>query len=298
MRSKNDANFIEQTLAAVTSQDYPGAIKRVHIDSGSTDGTFETISKYGADQLIQIQPEEYMPGRVLNTGMRLTAEDWVVFLNSDATPVGRDWLKNLLTCAVESSQSSIVNRQSSIENRKSRIGAVFGRQVPRPGCRAVFVRDYERCFGPDRESARWPHFFSMASSAVSRAAWLENPFREDIRYAEDDEWSYRIKVNGWEVLFAEHSTVVHSHNYTIEEVRKRTYGEGFTLAVSQPPQPFDPGFVTTVLLAGARDSLQDLAYCGRHGRLLEWPHAVAVRYAQRRGRRAGFLAGRTRKGRV
>src|SRR5204863_9754668 len=101
-----------------------------------------------------------------------------------------------------------------------------GRQVPRDGCAAVYQHDYERCFGPRRESDQWLHFFSMASSAVNRSAWKVLPFREDLRYSEDEEWSFRIKNGGWSILYAEDSVVIHSHNYTLAQARKRTFGEG------------------------------------------------------------------------
>jgi glycosyltransferase involved in cell wall biosynthesis len=279
IRSKNDASLIGKTLEGVVSQEYPAPVRRVHIDSGSTDDTCQIIRDSKPDQFLQIRAEDYVPGRVLNTGMKLTTEDWVVFLNSDAEPVGRHWLSNLLRVTLERSDFS------------KEVGAVFGRQIPRPGCLAVYAHDYERCFGPERESQHWPHFFSMVSSAVSRAAWLEQPFREDLQYSEDEEWSRRLKQNGWTVAYADESVVVHSHNYTLAEARKRTYGDGFAYAATAPETPAGYSFVNSVLLGGARDSLRDLIYCARSGKLVEWPHAVAVRYAQRLGKRAGFLAG-------
>lgn len=275
IRSKNDASLIGKTLEAIASQDYPGRIRRLHIDSGSTDGTSEIIRDSKPDQFLQIRAEDYIPGRVLNTGMKLSDSQWVVFLNSDAEPVGRDWLKNLLAAA----------------SQGGKVGAVFGRQVPRPDCEAVFARDYERCFGAQRESSQWPHFFSMVSSAANRSAWLEHPFREDLQYAEDDEWSFRLKQNGWEVRYAEQSIVMHSHNYTVAQARKRSYGDSFAVAATSKSSPSDFGFLQSVVLAGTRDVIHDLVFCLRAGRLAEWPRSLAIRYAQRAGRRDGFLAG-------
>ena len=279
IRSKNEEACLREALEGIREQDYPSPVRRVHIDSGSMDGTCRLIELSKPDQFIQIRAEEYVPGRVLNNGMRLTNEPWVVFLNADATPIGRDWLRNLMLTATEPQPIA------------DRVGAVFGRQIPRPGSRAVFTHDYERCFGPRRESARWPHFFSMVNSVVNRAAWLEQPFREDLQYAEDDEWSYRLKQNGWEVRYAEDSAVLHSHNYTFAQARKRSRGDGFASAATSPAAPADFGFVRAVLIAGAKDAVRDLAYCLRTGRLTQWPHAIAIRYAQRTGRRQGFLDG-------
>ncbi len=293
IRSKNDAILIDETLKSVVSQDYPARVRRLHIDSGSTDRTCEVIHDSKPDQFLQIRAEDYVPGRVLNTGMMLSSEEWVVFLNSDATPVDRFWLKNLMTCVVEN-PGRIENSRSTMHDPRStgRVGAVFGRQIPRPDCRAVYAHDYERCFGPNRESVRWPHFFSMVSSAVRRAAWVEQPFREDLRYSEDEEWSFRIRNSGWEVRYAADSVVMHSHNYTLAQVRKRNYGEGFALgatpALAQGQAEFLPGAV----LAAGRDALKDLVYCARNRKLLQWPDAFAVRLVQRLGKWDGLKAGR------
>jgi rhamnosyltransferase len=279
IRSKNEEAYLRETLEAIDRQNYPSVVRRMHIDSGSTDGTCRVIELSKPDQFLQIRAQDYVPGRVLNQGMKLTDESWVVFLNADATPVGAHWLSNLMAAAMESSKSD------------KGVGAVFGRQVPRPDCRAVFAHDYERCFGPRRDSVHWPHFFSMVSSIVNRAAWLEQPFREDLQYAEDEEWSYRLKQNGWEVRYAEASVAMHSHNYTPAQARKRSYGDSFASSATSLTAPSDFGFVRSVLLAGAKDMVRDLRYCLRAGRLAQWPHAIAVRFAQRAGRRQGFLDG-------
>src|SRR5205823_2943232 len=100
----------------------------------------------------------------------------------------------------------------SIAESSANAGAVFGRQTPRAGCEAVYAHDYDRCFGEERESKNWDHFFSMANSAVRRAAWDRHWFREDLQYSEDDEWSRRLVKYGWEVVYAERSVVMHSHN--------------------------------------------------------------------------------------
>ena len=293
IRSKDDASLIPETLSAVRAQDYPGGVRRIHIDSGSADGTVECIERSKPDIFVQIRAENYIPGQVLNTGMKLSSEEWVVFLNSDATPVDRFWLKNLMTCVVEN-PGRIENSRSTMHDPRStsRVGAVFGGQIPRSDCEAVYAHDYERCFGPERESARWPHFFSMVSSAVNRKAWLEQPFREDMRYSEDEEWSFRIRRHGWVIRYVPGSVVMHSHNYTLAQARKRHYGEGFALGATPALAEGQPETLPGAVLAAGCDAFRDFVYCARRQKLSEWPHAVAVRLAQRLGKREGLKAGR------
>ena len=276
MRSMNDGPLIGATLKSVYSQDYPGGVELIHIDSGSHDNTVEIIKSTNPRKLIQIRPEEYVPGVVLNRGMRESQSEWVVFLNSDAEPANNRWLSELVAAAQSAEKT----------------GTVFSRQIPRPDCKAVYVHDYDRCFGPARESASWDHFFSMVSCIVNRRAWEEQPFREDLQYAEDDEWSRRLKATGWKVLFAEKSVAIHSHNYTIKQAYRRSYGDCFAAAASRPadvPRPFK--WVVGLVKAVLRDASLDLKWCLRNGRVCGWPRAIGVRIAQRLGRTAGYRDG-------
>jgi rhamnosyltransferase len=276
MRSKNDGPLIGAVLRMVYDQDYPGIVELVHIDSGSTDNTVPEIKGSNPWKLIQIKPEEYVPGVVLNRGMRESRSDWVVFLNSDAEPVNRSWLSELLAAAMA----------------QPKTGTAFSQQVPRPDCQAVFAHDYDRCFGPQRDSVNWEHFFSMVSCVVNRRAWEEQPFREDLQYAEDDEWSRRLKANGWGVIYAEKSLAIHSHNYTFKQAYKRCYGDSFALAATKPGRrPRSSDWIHGVILPAIRDGMRDWSWCARNRRLGEWPCAFGVRVAQRMGKTDGFRAG-------
>ena len=275
MRSMNDAAVIGDTLKGVYSQNYPDSVRLIHIDSGSSDGTVEQIKASKPWKLIQILPKEYIPGVVLNRGMRESESEWVVFLNSDAKPVDAQWLPELLKAA----------------KSEPNVGTAFSLQMPRPDCQAVFAHDYDRCFGPSRESVNWDHFFSMVSCVVNRRAWEAQPFREDLQYAEDDEWSRRLKVNGWGVVFAPESRAMHSHNYTLKQAYKRAYGDTFAAAATGTTPARNYNWHYTVFLGAFRDNLRDLKYCREQGRLLEFPHAAAVRFSQRRGKMDGYRAG-------
>jgi rhamnosyltransferase len=276
MRSKNDGPLIGGTLRGVYDQDYEGGVELVHIDSGSTDDTVPIIRSTHPWKFIQIQPHEYIPGVVLNRGMREAVSDWVVFLNSDGEPADRRWLSELVRVA----------------QSEPNVGTVFSRQIPRPDCQAVFAHDYDRCFGPQRESVNWGHFFSMVSCIVNRRAWEQQPFREDLQYAEDDEWSRRLKASGWKVLFADQSIAIHSHNYTLAQARKRAYGDSFAAAATAPNFKLRwQDWVYGVGISTLKDAARDWAWCRKEKRLGEWPHAVMVRFMQRLGKTQGFRNG-------
>ena len=273
MRSFNEAWALRQTLPAIRAQDYTNW-ELIVIDSGSTDGSCELIREANPAHFIQIRSEDYNPSRVLNLGMRLARSEYVVFLNADATPQGRHWLRPLVEALQDPGTA-----------------AVFGRQIPRPDCLAVFAHDYHRCFGEEREADRWEHFFSMVSSGLRKDIWTKRGFREQMQYSEDDEYTRWCRSQGYRVVYCPESVVMHSHNYTPPQAYKRSFGEAKALAAVWTQSPQRINWTRTVLLGWLNDLRRDLAFCGRSNRLAELPHAARIRWNQRRAKLAGFREG-------
>jgi rhamnosyltransferase len=273
MRSYNEGWALRETLPALARQDYP-SWELIVIDSGSNDGSVELLRAMKPRHLIQIRPEEYNPSRVMNEGMRLAQTPFGIFLNADATPQDCQWLRRLARALQDPT-----------------VAAVFGRQVPRPNCQAVFAHDYERCFGPRRESAHWDHFFSMASSGIRRDIWELRGFDERMQYSEDDEYTRWCRKQGFQVVYVPDSIVMHSHNYTPAQAYRRSFGEGRALAAVWPGMESDFSFLRTVAFGCLNDLRRDLTFCLRAKRLREWPHAARIRWQQRKARLAGFRDG-------
>ena len=275
MRSFNEAWAIGDTIQQLFNQDFDGEIELIVIDSGSSDGSIDIIKKSGRARLIQIPLGTYVPGVVLNQGARESSHDWIVYLNADATPVGKDWLVNLL--------------KPCVNNPK--FGSAFSRQIPRPDCQAVFAHDYDRCFGPERESKDWEHFFSMVSSVTHRSVLDKVPIREDLQYAEDDEWTRRLVKQGYEIYYAFESVAMHSHNYTLRQSYKRSFGDAKAMAATSKVLPRHVNYHYFVGLGLLKDAIRDVKWCLKNGHFTGIPHAVAVRLAQRLGRHDGHHAG-------
>ncbi|MEI7730750.1 MAG: glycosyltransferase [Verrucomicrobiota bacterium] len=273
MRSYNEAWALKETLPALQAQEYRNW-ELIVIDSGSTDGSQELIRAVQPAHFIQITPQEYNPSRVMNQGMRLAQSEFGIFLNADATPQGTHWLQPLV---------------GTLQN--CRVAACFGRQIPRPDCQAVFACDYERCFGPNRESVNWEHFFSMVSSGLRKDAWAKRGFREDLQYAEDDEYTRWCKAQGYEVVYVPTSVVMHSHNYTPQQAWKRSFGDARAHGKSWSGRPGEFNWLKTVAFGWLSDVLHDAKFCAQTRRLRELPHAARIRWQQRCGKLAGFRQG-------
>ena len=273
MRSFNEAWALKGTLPALAAQDFKNW-ELIVIDSGSTDGSQKLIRAMQPAHFIQITPQEYNPSRVMNQGMKLAKSEFGVFINADATPQGTNWLRPLV---------------NALQNPKT--AACFGRQIPRPDCQAVFANDYDRCFGPNHESAKWEHFFSMVSSGLRKDVWSQRGFREDLQYAEDDEYTRWCKAQGYAVAYVPESMAMHSHNYTAAQSHKRSFGDARAIGKAWSGSPSEYNFVKTVLLGWVSDMRHDAKFCAREKRLGELAHAARIRWQQRRGKLAGFRHG-------
>lgn len=273
MRSYNEGWALRETLPALRAQAYTNWELLV-IDSGSTDGSVELIRQSHPAHFVQITPQAYNPSRVMNQGMQMARSPYAIFLNADATPQGSNWLAPLATALFD-----------------PQIAAVFGRQIPRPDCQAVYAHDYERCFGSEPEAARWDHFFSMASSGIRKDIWALRGFLEKMQYSEDDEYTRWCRAQGYRVVYRPESIVMHSHNYTAAQVYRRSFGEGQALAVISPQKGDDFAWPRYLFLGWLNDLRRDLQFCARTGRWQEWPHAARIRWRQRWGKRAGFRMG-------
>jgi rhamnosyltransferase len=273
LRSFNEGWALRETLPALQAQEYRNW-ELIVIDSGSTDGSVELIRAARPKHFIQIRPETYNPSRVMNQGMELATGNFGIFLNADATPQGRNWLQPLV---------------SALQERT--VAAVFGRQIPRPGCRAVYAHDYERCFSNNRESAAWEHFFSMVSSGLRKDIWRKRGFLEKMQYSEDDEYTRWCRAQGYEIIYCPESVVVHSHNYTPAQAYRRSFGEARALAAVWSGTPEQINWPRTVLLGWFNDMRRDFLFCARTKRLGEVPHAAQIRWQQRRAKLAGFKEG-------
>jgi rhamnosyltransferase len=273
MRSYNEGWALRDTLPALAAQEYRNW-ELIAIDSGSADGSVELLRKAAPRHLIQIKAEEYNPSRVMNRGMELARSDVGIFLNADATPAHANWLRPL----VEALQDP-------------KVAAVFGRQIPRLNCRAVYAHDYERCFGEKRASANWEHFFSMVSSGLRKDIWARRGFLEKMQYSEDDEYTRWCRSQGYKVVYCPESVAIHSHNYTTAQAYKRSFGEARALAAVWNHDPSQFNWWRTLLIGCLNDVRRDLLFCARTRRLPEFPHAVAIRWQQRRAKLAGFRDG-------
>ena len=271
VRAYNDMPLIEETLQGIRQQETPCRI--LVMDNESSDGTTAVCKKI-ADQVINVPAGTYVSGVVLNQAMKVTGSEFVVFLNSDCTPVNGDWFDPLVAGFDD-----------------ERVAAVFSRQRPRLDCWTLFAKDTEDTFGDGSRQERWKHCFSMASSAVRRSAWEALPFNENIQYSEDIDWTWKLRQKDCLIRYCPSSSVYHSHNYTLKQWFRRQYGEGKADAQIFDWTAWDQNWIRYSAMPLVRQVLSDWKYAFKTKSPNAFFHSPGLRLMQMLGRRKGFRDG-------
>lgn len=227
---KNAVGIIGRVLDAVVAQDVPWPIEVLVIDSGSRDGTLDTLARYPSVRVLQIPPDEFGHGRTRNLGVMSTSGDYIAFLTHDAIPADRAWLRNLVRPL-----------QANPD-----VAGVFGRHVSHEGASPCVSRDLDLHFeglriagavlrmdDPHRYAVdvgyrQLLHFYSDNNSCMRRSVWEAIPY-PDVDYAEDQLWAQKIIERGYAKAYAHDAVVKHSHDYGVIETFRRSFDESSAL---------------------------------------------------------------------
>ncbi len=266
MRSHNDIFYVKATVEALLAQNVDDCMEIISCDDHSTDGTAEYLAQ--VTEIRRIAPPEgkYVPGKTLNHMIRQAQGEYIVFNNADAIPQSNEYLKNLITPLKDGT-----------------VNCVFANQIARKDAFAVVRKDYERAFGDGSISCKWHKFFSLVSSGFRRDELTEHPFDEMFQYSEDSQWVNRREVK---IVYVADAVVEHSHNYTLQEVKKRFFNEG---VADRQMGKKTPGLLKTweTIIA---ETLRDWIYISKCGAWKEFLYAPRYRYTQKmsyyRGTRA------------
>lgn len=218
--TKNGRPYLEQLLPTVVTQARKVSGELVVVDSGSTDGTLELLRRFPV-RVVQIPPEDFHHARTRNFAARLAHGQVLVLLSQDAIPASENWLESMIRNFGD-----------------PQVGAVYGRQCPKPGSSSERQEALDAVYGDVRLVKDPAHrnglgyrfyHFSDANGAIRRSVWEKTQFPEDLKVFEDLGIAKRVLDSGWKIVYEPEAAVIHSHDHNTLGLLKRYFDIGYTL---------------------------------------------------------------------
>ncbi|MGA8618636.1 MAG: glycosyltransferase [Candidatus Sulfotelmatobacter sp.] len=218
--TKNEERNIGACLEAVYSQKDVGRFEVILVDSGSTDATL-TIARGYPVRIEQIAAHAFHHARTRNLAASLGKGPILINLSGDAIPASESWLHNMLANFSDPG-----------------VGAVYGRQLPKPGSTMERCDTFDTVYG-DQKIVKDPahrngmgyrfYHFSDVNSAIRRSVWEAAPYPENLKMFEDLAIAKLILDAGWKIVYESEAPVFHSHHYSAAQLFKRYFDIGYTL---------------------------------------------------------------------
>lgn len=217
IRTLNEAEYLDDLLAMIARQETSGLDHEVVlVDSGSTDGTLEIARRRGV-RIVTIDKSEFSFGRSLNRGCAAARGDVLVFISGHCVPVDVHWLERLCRPVIE-----------------GRVAYSYGRQVGDDRSQFSERRIFAKYF-PETSAVPQEGFFcNNANAALSRAAWKEQRFDEELTGLEDMALAKALVAAGRRIGYVAEAAVFHHHRESWAQVRRRFEREALALQSIMP----------------------------------------------------------------
>jgi rhamnosyltransferase len=267
---KDGGAALARCLQAIAGQEIGEEVELVIVDSGSRDESLVVAREHDA-VIREIAAADFTHGASRNIGAGLARGELLVFISQDAYPLDQHWLERL---------TAPLRAQSDV-------GGVYGRQLPQLGARPPEVYFLDFLYGPQERRQRASSvaelsmettLFSNVNAAMPRTLWQRFPFVEDIIMSEDQDWSRRILLAGYSIVYEPSAAVRHSHDYTLTSALRRFFDSGVSaerayLAGAQPSRRI-------LRAAAVRYARGELTWLSRTGQRRWIPYAIVYEGAK------------------
>ena len=260
-RALNEERWFEDALKACQLQTLDGLTSEiVLVDSGSTDGTLAIAERYGCN-IRHIGKSEFTFGRSLNWGCEAASGKYLVFISAHCIPTHNGWLQDLI--------QPLINGEADY---------TYGRQIGDDGSNFSEKRLFEKYFPAFDRIPQEGFFCNNANAAIRADVWARYRFDEECTGLEDMVLARQIVLDGGKVGYVASAPVIHIHDETLSQTRRRYYREALTLRTIMPEVHVSAFDAVRYFIAG---SLHDLgAAWGERALFKHLPEIVSFRFMQ------------------
>jgi len=214
IRTLNEEKELPITLKNIHLQKFKYLYEIIIVDSGSSDNTLKIAKQYNC-KILKIDSKNFSYSYALNMGAENSKGELLIFLSAHCSPVNKNWLKYITS--------------QLLLNKK--VGAVFGRELPKKGVNPVY--EYSQLYEMFPPKNNTSVIFSNANSCIKKEIWKKIPFDESLTrkrgfllIGEDALWAEAIKMEGYEIIYEPLAIVYHSHKFKVKEFT-RAYSAGY-----------------------------------------------------------------------
>lgn len=220
------AKFLRGCISSVLASDYD-RFELIVVDNGSTDDSMAVLA-YFSDERIRVLRNKSNLGFAEgnNVGSKIAKGEFLLFLNND-TFVDRLWLSQLLKAieadpGVAIAQSKLVSLRDkgrTIDSRGDFID-IYGE---------VYCRDQGLTNRPETGDVEEVFSARGAAMMIRRAVFFKvGMFDPDFFLSlEDVDLSWRVRLNGWKVIYVPSSVVYHEGAATYSPVKSYHHSKNF-----------------------------------------------------------------------
>ncbi len=179
----------------------------IFVDSGSTDGTLETIqthvSKNDNIDLYHINKDEFTFGKSLNIGFEKAKSSIVVSLSAHCFPTSDSWLNDMIA-----------------PFKNPDVGIVYGKQSPHKDTRFSEGSVQNKWFSGE-SMIKKDIFLNNGNAAYRTLIWKEIKFDEHLTGLEDIYFGLEASRRGWQLYYSSEANVEHLHKENYNTIKNR-----------------------------------------------------------------------------
>ena len=192
----------------------------IAIDSGSTDGTLEILSRYPEVRVISIPASSFNHGETRNAGVRAATGEWVLLTVGDARAADDRAIENLLAGVLDDKVVAVCGKQivpaSTATNPAEWFNPVSAPRMER--FQFAGPEEFDALASHEKVNAcGWDDVCAL----YRRDVLLRIPFRPTV-FGEDALWAKDALRAGLALVYNPDATVFHSHIETADYVYART----------------------------------------------------------------------------